>query len=352
MKERGHIFSKCAVAFAAFVFSVILAAVPANAADGEGTTAIQLDKYSSLDSKASDAATGLVRGEFKAEAAELDKVNKEVIHKIECPEDGYYRISFGSRFRGEEGMIRDWDNNSAVFTLCTDALATKPVEDFTIELGLGEETHEKFAQLTKGTYYLMVEPNINNNERNIDTTYAVSFGYLPLDTEFIKVEKTLDIPSKKVLLTVEGLDAESLKIQAGNESGWELSGVLWDGCPEIKSGGQFTITEPGEDDGYYTIRLQDTYGNVYGRAVKIDEFDKPAVPQIVSYKSGAASISGKAAAGCTVSVSAAGAAYTAIASDNGTWTVKTAKMKKGASFSVYAKDAVGNTSKTTKGKVK
>ncbi|MDO4166576.1 MAG: hypothetical protein Q4D32_04135, partial [Eubacteriales bacterium] len=187
-RDKKRTVTRYIMTFMAALLTVFLVGATANAAEGEGTTALKLDKYSALDTKAVDASTGMVSGTFKAEAGALDTVSS-TMHKIVCPEDGYYRINYSAIFRGEEGMIRDWDNNSVKLTLYANAQGTKAIGEAVV-IGFDDPIMEKFMELNKGTYYLMVEPQLNSAEKNVDTTYAVSFGYLPKNVSFISVKKT------------------------------------------------------------------------------------------------------------------------------------------------------------------
>lgn len=348
--NKKQMLTKYIVTFAVAILTMFFVGVPANAAEGEETTAIKLDKYSTLDTKSVDASTGMVSGTFKAEAGALDTVSSTV-HKIVCPEDGHYRINYSGLFRGKEGITRNYDNNSAKVTLCANELGTKIIDD-PVEIGLGDPMYDKFIELTKGTYYLMVEPIINETEKNIDTTYTVSFGYLPKNASFIQVKKTVDVAAKKVVLTVNGLDAESLKIKSGYITGSSLDvGILWGSCLETENGGDFTITTAGSD-GYYTIRMVDIYGNIFGLPVEITEFDTPTSPVIRVYKSGTTVVSGTAVANGTLKVQVGKKSYSVKADSKGAWSVKTSSLKVGTVISASVTSQFGKVSNTVKVSVK
>lgn len=148
------------------------------------------------------------------------------------------------------------------------------------------------------------------------------------DTQFISVTKTVDKPARKVTLQVSGLDAKTIKIKSGNKgtSGWELTGILWDGSDEIKNGGTYDITQPG-NDGYYTIRMTDTYGHVYGLPIAVPEFDTPAAPVIREYVSGTNKISGTTVPEGVITVKAGNASYTTVAGADGAWSVAVKMLK-------------------------
>ncbi len=346
--RKKSTITRCALAFMAAFFTLVLVGTTANAAEGDSTTAIKLDKYSSLDTKSVDASTGTVSGSFKAEAGELSTVSS-AIHKIVCPEDGYYRINYSGIFRGEEGIVRDWDNNSVKLTLCANAQGTKVIGE-SVVIGFDDPIMDRFIELTKGTYYLLVEPQLNQPEKNVDTTYAVSFGYLPKNVSFISVKKTVDVAGKKVVLTVNGLDAEKLQIKEGTGSDPGV-GILWDGCPEIVNGGTYAITSAG-GDGYYTIRMIDIYGNAYGLPVKITEFDTPAAPAVRVYKSGTKVVSGTAVADSAVKVLVGNKSYSAKADSKGAWSVKTATLKVGTVIKATVTSQFGKVSAATTVRVK
>lgn len=203
------------------------------------------------------------------------------------------------------------------------------------EMKTGGSSKDTFKELTAGTYYAKVENivnsekrNVDSEKRNVDSKYAVSFGFLPKDTQFVTVNKTVDKAAKKVILQVSGLDAKTIKIQSGNKgtSGWELMGVLWDGEDEIANGGTYEITKAGSG-GYYTIRMQDTYGHVYGCPVEVTEFDTPKAPVIRQYVSGTKKISGTAVPEGTVTVTAGKNTYTAVAGVDGAWSVAVKLLK-------------------------
>ena len=313
------VLGACALSFCLGLFSF----APAQAAENGTTTAIVLSKYSDLDTKAVDANTGMITGSFKAKTgAELTK--KEDVYKIVLPQDGYYRINLTGVFKGDEGITTDYDNNQVKFQLCSDAACMKPLTNMTTD-GSSEDA---FKELSAGTYYAKLEDIVNSEKRSVDSTYAVSFGYLPKDTQFISVSKTIDKAARKVTLQVSGLDAKTIKIKSGNKgtSGWELTGILWDGSDEIKNGGTYDITQPG-NDGYYTIRMTDTYGHVYGLPVAVPEFDTPAAPVIREYVSGTNKISGTTVPEGVITVKAGNASYTTVAGTDGAWSVAVKMLK-------------------------
>lgn len=327
------------------IFTVfLLAALPAvavKAAEPEEVTAALLEKYSALDMVSVDASTGMASGTFAAEAGNTASVGTAT-HKIIIPEDGYYRISYSGIFRGDEGIVRDWDNNSMKFTLCANETCTKPVLE-TECIGLGDEILDCFTELSKGTYYLLAEPCVNNDEKSVDITYGVSFGYLPKDTEFISVEKEADPAAKTVTLTVNGKDASDIRIKPGKNQ--DLSGILWEDADTIGDGEAYTITE-GSEDGWFTIRMVDKYSNVYGKSVQITEFDKPSVPEVKTYKSGTKKVSGTAVAGGVVSVKVSGKIYPVTADNSGAWSVQTALLKAGVKVEVSVTSTFGVSSDT------
>lgn len=348
--NKKQMVTRYLMMFVTAFLTVFIVGATANAAEGEGTTAIKLDKYSALDTKAVDASTGLVSGAFQAEADALSTVSS-TMHKIVCPEDGYYRINYSGVFRGEEGIVRDRDNNSVKMTLCANAQGTKTL-DKSVVIGLDDPVMDKFIELNKGTYYLMVEPQLNSTEKNIDTTYAVSFGYLPKNTAFIQVKKAVDVAAKKVILTVSGLDVQSFQIKSGYKTGSDVYfGVLWKDCPVIANGGTHVITKAG-DDGYYTIRMVDIYGNVYGLPVKVTEFDTPAAPVVRIYKSGTTVVSGTAVSGSTVNVQVGNKSYSAKADSKGAWSVKTSSLKVGTVIKANVTNQFGKVSGTASVRVK
>lgn len=349
--NKKKMLTKYVVSFVAALFTMFMVGAVANAAEGEGTTAIKLDKYSALDTQSTDASTGMVSGTFQADVSALDTVSSSM-HKIVCPEDGYYRINYSGLFRGEEGITRNYDNNSAKITLCANELGTKVIDE-PVEIGLDDPTFDKFIELTKGTYYLLVEPKINNTEKNIDTTYGVSFGYLPKNTSFIQVKKTVNVAAKKVVLTVNGLDAEKLQIKSGLKTGSDVYfGILWEDCPEIAAGGSYDITAAGAD-GYYTIRMVDKYDNVYGLPVRITEFDTPANPVIRVYKSGTTVVSGTSVPNGTLKVQVGSKSYSNVkANSKGAWSVKTTRLKVGTAIKASVVSQFGKASHTVTVSVK
>lgn len=288
------------------------------------TTAIPLTKYSDLDTKSQDFDSGTIYGEFKADAGQASTV-KEETYKIICPADGKYRINLNVVSRGDESV---WgDNRHAKYTLYSNPICTKVVME-TKEKN-NTESEDVFMDLTKGTYYMKVEPSIEGEDKNVDVTYSVSFGYLPANTEFIKVVKTYDKVNKAVVLNITGLDAKSLKIKDGvHTAGWELSGILWEDCPDITTG----KTMIKKDDSY-TIRMEDSYGNKYGKAITINDFAVPSVPTVRSYRSGTKAVSGVAVANSTVKVTVGKKTYTTKSDRRGFWSVKTSTLKVGTKIS-------------------
>lgn len=318
---------------------VLFMANPVYAEEMTVVTPISLTEYSELDVKAVDKETGLASGSFKAENGKV-LMDKEQVFKVVLPEDGYYRLSLTGIFHGDEGIIRDYDNNQVCIALFADENCTKSVVDEQI-IGLGAPSMDVFEELRAGNYYLRAMPVINDDEKSIDSVYSVSVGYLPKDTEFIKVNKTVDIESKKVVLEVSGLDAKSLKIKEGIHTGSsDLFGILWEGCAEIKDGGTYEIAKKGTD-GSYTIRMVDKYDHTYGLVVKVPEFDAPIAPIVTDYKSGSATVSGKATANSTVTLRIGDKMYTAAANEDGSFSVTTDTLKVGDVIKAEAASTFG-----------
>lgn len=63
--NKKKMLTKYVVSFVAALFTMFMVGAVVNAAEGEGTTAIKLDKYSALDTQSTDASTGMVSGTLR-----------------------------------------------------------------------------------------------------------------------------------------------------------------------------------------------------------------------------------------------------------------------------------------------
>lgn len=301
------------------------------------TTAIKLTKYSDLDTKSQDFDSGTIYGSFQADAGQASTVKGET-YKIICPADGKFRINYSLNSKGEE----DWkgDNRHARYILYSNPACTKVVAEKILD---ETATEDLFMNLTKGTYYMTVEPVIEKPEMDLDVTYSVSFGYLPSNVEFIKVVKTYDYINKTVILNITGLDSKSLKIKEGVhlESG-KLHRVLWEDYPDITTG-KVAV----KNNGSYTIRMVDSYDHIVARTVTINDFAVPNAPYVRSYKSGTKVVSGVAIPNSTVKVTVGKKAYTVKSNRNGLWSVKTGTLKVGTKISATVTNSFDKVSART-----
>ena len=325
----------------AFAFMMLVTAkgISVYADDTQTVTALKLTKYSDLDSQSISAKTGLAEASFNAEIEDVPQLKPAVI-KVTLPEDGFYRINYSGRFNG----TGEWSNNNkAEITLYGNKNCSRVIVN-TITINNGDaQIVNRFVRLVKGTYYLHIKPWTKEADRTVDSVISVSIGYLPLNAKFINVTKKIDSTNKQVLITVNGLDADVMKIKKGNKgtSGWEFTSILWGSDPIIQNGVPYGIKEAGTDNGYYTIRMVDIYENVYGLPFKITEFDPPKAPVIKSYKSGSKQISGTAAVGSKVSITIGKKTYTGKVNTKGVWAVKVPTLKVGTKVSATVISPMG-----------
>lgn len=294
------------------------------------TTGIKLTKYSELDQKAQDFNSGLVGGNLVAYE------NQEYpfqVYKINVPEDGKYRINYNTI----ENTGVAYDNlHKLLFVLYSNPLMTKQVDSK--QMG-GTSSANTFSTLEKGTYYLKVKVvDMAAISPKFDSTFSVSFGYLPVKTSMFNVVKTVNSVNQTVSLKVSLLDGASIWV---SESSYAIdhmeSDAVWGG-DELLSGNVYTVTK----NGTYGIRAKDIYGNIYGTVVTINDFTVPSVPKITQYKSGTKTIRGGALANSTVTVNVNKKAYSTKANAKGIYTVNLkSALKVGNKISVTVKSPMG-----------
>lgn len=325
-----------AVMLAAFV-CVMCFNIMAYAAEVEGETkAIKLSKYSDLDQDAQDFNSGLVGGSIVAEA---DTSEPYKVYKITIPEDGVYRINFSTIENTGQTAI---NLQPLSFVVYSNSLLTKQV----CNEELSETTNRNvFMTLTKGTYYVRVKLLRSSyiSPKRADTTFSASFGYLPKDTEILKVTKSVNTTNKTVSLKIDTLDQYKLWAQEGTVRIDYFPSIYWRDNT-LLSGNTYIITK----NGTYTIRASDIYGNVYGKVVTINDFTKPDAPVVAKYKSGTKEVTGRAVENGTVTVTVGKTRYTAKADASGTYkvTLKTV-LKVGTKITVSVKSPMDMVSTVT-----
>lgn len=105
-----------------------------------------------------------------------------------------------------------------------------------------------------------------------------------------------------------------------------------------------------KNSGAYTLRVTDQAGNVKSLTFTIDKM-APTKPTISTLTNKSTYVSGKAEKGATVYITYNGRTYTTKASSAGSYRYNVKTTKPGATVSVRAKDAAGNTSSSTSVKV-
>ncbi|WP_214826539.1 MULTISPECIES: Ig-like domain-containing protein [unclassified Exiguobacterium] len=107
---------------------------------------------------------------------------------------------------------------------------------------------------------------------------------------------------------------------------------------------------PVKNSGAYTLRVTDQAGNVTSLTFTIDKV-APTKPTVSTLTNKSTYVSGKAEKGATVYITYNGRTYTTKASSAGSYRYNVKTTKPGATVSVRAKDAAGNTSSSTSVKV-
>lgn len=324
MKKFFKVLTSVAVAF--MLCMCVNSLAFAEEITGE-TTGIKLTKYSELDQKAQDFNSGLVGGNLVA--YKDDQEYPFQVYKINVPEDGKYRINYNI-IENTGAYVESLHKLS--FVLYSNPLMTKQVDSK--QMG-GTSSENTFPTLEKGTYYLKVKViEIASSSKYFDSTFSVSFGYLPVKTPMFNVVKTVNSVNQTVSLNISLLDGTFIWV---TEDYYLIDYHVWK-ADELLSGNVYTVTK----NGTYVIRAKNSLGLIYQTKVTINDFTVPSVPKITQYKSGTKTIRGGALANSTVTVYVNKKAYSTKANAKGIYTVNLkSALKVGNKISVTVKSQMG-----------
>lgn len=271
-----------------------------------------------------------------------DTVYKHTYFSFTLPKSGVVDV----RYSMNEG--NDGDGLNAIFTLYSNKSMTNiKLAAETID---GTKVVEKSVYLNKGTYYVEVTAKDDTwkEDYSAENRVGLAVAYVPVEgrtTDFTVSYSTTETTTSPVTVTVTTADpdAEVWYMEGTSEEYLVSNYVTWSDefyC-ESKS---FTVKENGS----WTVRIQDSLGNCEQKLIKVGNIDttKPMTPVVKTYKKNTTVVKGTAEAGTKVYVKIGTKTYSTTALDDGTFSVKTAKLAAGKKITVYAKDAAGNKSQS------
>lgn len=207
-------------------------------------------------------------------------------------------------------------------------------------------SYEKF--LEPGTYYYTLE-TAASYEAGLDSAKKdytdggethFKITTTPYSLKLKQYNKTKNSYIK--VTTID--DATDIRVVRGKLSNTELTSQKWEAATVITDTRKFGVNKTG----YYTVRVTDTYGNMFMKFVKVSTCDKkaPAKPKVNKYKANSVKVTGTAEKGSTVTVTADGISYTCKAnSKTGKFSCKLpSPFYSGTRVVVSATDVSGNVS--------
>lgn len=271
-----------------------------------------------------------------------DTVYQHTYFSFTLPESGIVNV----RYSMNEG--NDGSGLNAIFTLYSNKTMTNiKLDGETID---GTKVVEKFLYLNQGTYYVEVAAKDDawQEDYSAQNRVGLAVAYVPVEgstTDFTVTYSTTDTTTSPVTVTVATADPDAEVWYAqgtveeylvGNDATWNDERYC-----ESKS---FTLKENGS----WTVRIKDSLGNCEQKLIKVANIDKtkPMTPVVKTYKKNTTVVKGTAEAGTKVYVKVGTKTYSTTALDDGTFSVKTAKLTAGKKITVYAKDAAGNKSQS------
>lgn len=207
------------------------------------------------------------------------------------------------------------------------------------------EPDNEFIELKKGTYYLVATTDRLFSYEEINIKYGAYFGYVPKDKQFIGLSpSTKKATNQDVTVKVSvNEDCKQMWMIAEEAPDYMLDNEFYWTSDHVLTSNEFTASK----NGIYTVRILDTFGNLYTKYITIDNIDtdQPAIPIVTRYYANSRRVSGTAEKGSTVYIVIGSTTYKATASKNsGYYSVTTAKLKKGTKIRVYCQDKAGNRS--------
>ncbi len=204
-----------------------------------------------------------------------------------------------------------------------------------------------------GTYYC--QAGTSSSLKNV--THNVYAGFIPSSSKVAVESITLNKDKASAVIkysafvdysTLRTVNEDVHYTKYGDNTTWDI-----DHTTNCAVNEKFTVTS----NGTYTARICPTATNEqFAYLIKfsvsgINE-KKPATPKIKTYKKNTSVVKGTAPAYMKVYVKIGNKTYKGTVSKNGTYSVKTCKLKKKQTISVYVKNSAGSVSKTKKVKVK
>lgn len=298
------------------------------------------DNYEAAIDANEDAAQGSTISLVKEKGK--DTVLTHTYFSFTLPESGLVSLRYSLN------VGNDGDNLRAIFTLYSNKTMTNIKLD-AVEL-YGTRTEEELVFLNKGTYYIevMAKDDYWQEDIKVENRVGVAAAYVPVEgktTDFTVKYSTTASTTSPVTVTIITADPDAgIWCQEGVVQSYLVNNdITWSEDSHCIDK-TFTVKQ----NGTYTVRIKDSLGNCEQRVIKISNIDttKPMTPVVKTYKKDTTAVKGTAEAGTRVYVKIGTKTYNTVALDDGSWSVKTAKLAAGDKITVTAKDAAGNKSKS------
>lgn len=207
-------------------------------------------------------------------------------------------------------------------------------------------SYEKF--LEPGTYYYTLETSASYqaglDSAKKDYTDGGETHFKLTTTSYPLTLKQYNKTKNSYIKVSTIDDATDIRVVRGKLSNSELNSTKWAAATVITDTRKFGVNKTG----YYTVRVTDTYGNMFMNSIRVSSCDKkaPAKPKVNKYKANSLKVTGSAEKGCTVKVTANGVTYSCKASSkNGKFSCKLpSPFYSGTTVIVSAVDVSGNVS--------
>lgn len=233
-------------------------------------------------------------------------------------------------------------SNKVYFTLMDDKQEKLEQKDFSGD----KQWYSSEKYLEPGTYYYTLETQSSYQSGSMGSAEYTDGG----ETRFKITTTSYPLTLKKVgttkntyvkVTTID--DAKEIRVVKGKLSNSDLESQKWGAAQIITDTKKFGVNKTG----WYTVRVEDEYGNKFMNSIKISSCDKtaPAKPKVNKYKAGALKVTGTAEKNATITVTANGVSFTCKASSKGKFTCKlTGAFSSGTKVTVTATDISGNKS--------
>lgn len=201
--------------------------------------------------------------------------------------------------------------------------------------------------LEQGKYYFALQSSSGGANTEVKVT-SMKY-YLDLEPSTKKKTNknvTVKVKTNCTAREIKYIDKEVVKANMSNDSYWYMDYNQND----ITTSKKFVA----DHNGIYSVRITDMQGIQMIATIKISNIDKkaPATPAVKTYKKNTSTVKGTGEKNAKVYVKIGKKTYTGKVNSSKKYSVKTCKLKKGMSVSVWLKDSVGNKSKTKTVKVK